>query len=99
MPLPEERPVCLRRRSWLDASDCQYGPVFRKVDRWGSLEQTPLHPNALPKILARHVAKAGLTASGLERLSAHGLRAGFITEGHCQVAGLYPERSGWAKLG
>ena len=68
--------------AWLRASDCQYGPVFRKIDRWGSVEQTPLHPNALPKILARRVAKAGLTTSGLERLSAHGLRAGFITEAY-----------------
>lgn len=68
--------------AWLRASDCQYGPVFRKVDRWGSVEQTSLHPNALPKILARRMAKAGLTVSGLERLSAHGLRAGLITEAY-----------------
>ena len=28
------------------------------------------------------MARAGLTAAGLERLSAHGLRAGFITEAY-----------------
>lgn len=67
---------------WLRASDCQYGPVFRKVDRWGTVEQTCLHPDALPKILKRRIAMAGLTSSGLERLSAHGLRAGFITEAY-----------------
>ncbi|SDE30691.1 tyrosine-type recombinase/integrase [Belnapia rosea] len=78
---PETCPV-RAMETWLRASGCQYGPVFRKIDRWGSVEQTPLHPNALPKILARRVAKAGLTASGMERLSAHGLRAGFITEAY-----------------
>ena len=37
--------------AWLRASDCQYGPVFRKVDRWGTVERTALHPYALPKLL------------------------------------------------
>jgi integrase len=78
---PETCPV-RAMETWLRGSDCQYGPVFRKVDRWGTVERTALHPDALPKILARHVAQAGLTASGLERLSAHGLRAGFITEAY-----------------
>jgi integrase len=78
---PETCPV-RAMETWLRASDCQYGPVFRKVDRWGTVERTALHPYALPKILARHVAKAGLVASGFERLSAHGLRAGFITEAY-----------------
>ena len=66
--------------AWLRASDCLFGPVFRKVTVWGSVETTALHPNALPKILARCVALAGLGPSSLERLSPHGLRAGFITE-------------------
>jgi integrase len=63
-------------------ADCRYGPVFRKVDRWGTVEFTALHPYALPKILARRAALAKLSSSGLERLSAHGLRAGFITEAY-----------------
>jgi integrase len=78
---PETCPV-RALAAWLRAADCHYGPVFRKVDRWGSVEPAALHPNALPKILARRVAQAGLAASGLERLSAHGLRAGFITEAY-----------------
>ncbi|MCB4825237.1 tyrosine-type recombinase/integrase [Roseicella aerolata] len=67
---------------WLRASECQYGPVFRKVDRWGTVELTALHAYALPKILTRRAAIAGLTHTGLERLSPHGLRAGFVTEAY-----------------
>jgi integrase len=68
--------------AWLRASDTQYGPVFRKVNQWGGIETTALHRDALPKILARRVALAGLKAGTFERLSAHGLRAGFITEAY-----------------
>jgi integrase len=68
--------------AWLQASSCRYGPVFRKIDRWGSVETAALHPYALPRILARRLALAGIQATGLERLSLHGLRAGFITEAY-----------------
>ena len=78
---PETCPV-RAMEAWLRASGCEYGPVFRKVDRWGTVERTALHPYAVPKLLARRVALAKLSSSGLERLSAHGLRAGFITEAY-----------------
>jgi integrase len=38
------------------------------------------------QILLRRAAQAGLTVSGQERLSPHGLRAGFITEAYRQGA-------------
>ena len=38
---------------WLRSSDTSYGPVFRKVDRWGNVEHGPLHPDAWHRILAR----------------------------------------------
>ncbi|MBK1660272.1 hypothetical protein CKO45_18755 [Paracraurococcus ruber] len=41
--------------AWLQASSCRYGPVFRKIDRWGNLETSALHPYALPRILARRL--------------------------------------------
>jgi hypothetical protein len=68
--------------AWLAASGCRFGPVFRKVNRWGAVELTALHPDAVRQILLRRAAQAGLTVSGLERLSPHGLRAGFITEAY-----------------
>ena len=42
----------------------------------------PLNPDAVRRILARRVAMAGLEADGIERLSAHALRVGFITEAY-----------------
>ena len=72
--------------AWLRASDCRYGPVFRKVTMWGSVESAALHPDAVRQILRKRAMAAGITASGIERLSPHGLRAGFITEAYRQGA-------------
>jgi integrase len=68
--------------AWLSASDCQYGPVFRKVDLWGNIEPHRLHPDAVRQILLRRAGLAGLTVPPGERLSPHGLRAGFVTEAY-----------------
>jgi len=40
-------------QAWLQASDTRFGPVFRKVDRWGNVEHQPLGPDAVRRILAR----------------------------------------------
>ena len=44
---------------WLQASDTQFGPVFRKVDRWGNIEHTRLGPDGLRRIVARRNAVKG----------------------------------------
>ena len=38
---------------WLRSSDTRFGPVFRKVDRWGNVEHRRLRPDGLRRILAR----------------------------------------------
>ncbi len=68
--------------AWLEASACRYGPVFRKVDRWGTVEHRRLGADAVREILLRRAATARLTVTGGERLSPHGLRAGFVTEAY-----------------
>ena len=68
--------------AWLDLSDCKFGPVFRKVTMWGAVEHQALHPDAVRQILRRRAALAGLVAEPDERLSPHGLRAGFVTEAY-----------------
>ena len=40
-------------QDWLDTSDTLFGPVFRKIDRWGNIEQTRLGTDAIRRILAR----------------------------------------------
>jgi hypothetical protein len=63
--LVAERSVTVRRvaspaacpvralKDWIDASDCRFGPVFRKVDRWGNVEHRRLGTDAIRRVLAR----------------------------------------------
>lgn len=39
---------------WLRAAAIRYGPVFRKVTRWGTVEPGPLGADAVRRILARY---------------------------------------------
>lgn len=39
---------------WLRASNTTFGPIFRKIDRWGNVEHARLGPDALRQILRRH---------------------------------------------
>jgi hypothetical protein len=43
--------------NWLHSSDTRFGPVFRKVDRWGTVEYRRLRVDALRRIWQRR-AKA-----------------------------------------
>ena len=40
-------------RDWLETSNTRFGPVFRKIDRWGTLEHHRLGTDAIRRILAR----------------------------------------------
>ena len=84
IPRGERRDTCPVRalEAWLTASRTTYGPVFRRVDRWGGIDHDALQPAAIRQILTRHAAAAGLSMSPTERLSPHGLRAGFVTEAY-----------------
>ena len=74
---------------WLEVSNCRFGPVFRAIDRLGVIGTRALHADSVRLILARRAAIAGLTAPASERLSPHGLRAGFITQAY--IAGARDE--------
>jgi len=56
IPLAPTPNVCPVRAmsDWLLASDTQFGPVFRKIDRWGNIEYRRLGTDAVRRILARH---------------------------------------------
>ena len=71
---------------WLQASGCRYGPVFRGIDGRGVISNRGLHPDAVRKILAKRAALAGVAVASGERLSPHGLRAGFITQAYVNGA-------------
>ena len=44
-------------KDWMDASDSHFGPVFRKVDRWGNVEHRRLGTDAIRRILARRARR------------------------------------------
>jgi site-specific recombinase XerC len=54
-----DRAVCPIQalRGWLDASETQFGPVFRKIDRWGTLEHHRLGTDAIRRILERRALR------------------------------------------
>ncbi len=60
--------------------------MFRGIDMRGVISNRGLHPDAVRKILARRAALAGLKIPAGERLSPHGLRAGFITQAYVNGA-------------
>lgn len=70
------RPVSALK-DWLARAGIAEGAVFRGIDRWGNLERRALTPQAVNLILKRRAAAAGLDA---QLFSAHGLRAGYLTE-------------------
>ena len=47
---------------WLDDSDTRFGPVFRKVDRWGGVDHGRLRPDGLRRILRRRADAAASAA-------------------------------------
>lgn len=84
IPRGQSKATCPVRalERWLERSGVRYGPIFRKVDTWGVVEDRALHPDAVRRILHRRAIQAGLKVPSTERLSAHGLRAGFVTEAY-----------------
>lgn len=61
--------------AWVQATDIEEGPLFRRIDRWGRIAANSLHPNSLNRLLRRFLADSGLT--DVEEYSSHSLRRGF----------------------
>lgn len=64
-------------REWLGRAGIGKGPVFRAIDQWGGVGDAALTPQAVNLILKRRITLAGLNP---QEFSAHGLRAGYLTE-------------------
>lgn len=64
-------------KEWLERADIVKGPIFRAIDRWGAVEERALTPQSINLIVKRRCEAAGLDPS---EFSAHGLRAGYLTE-------------------
>lgn len=70
------RPVAALK-AWLAAARIEAGPVFRRIDQWGNVDRRALTPQAVNLILKSRCERAGLDPA---KFSAHGLRAGYLTE-------------------
>ncbi|USQ74703.1 tyrosine-type recombinase/integrase (plasmid) [Roseomonas mucosa] len=70
---------------WLRRARIAYGPVFRRLSAGGQLEGR-LTDHGVWRILRKRAELAGLVVDESERLSPHGLRAGFITEAYLKGA-------------
>jgi integrase len=64
-------------REWLERADISKGPIFRAIDRWEAVEERALTPQSINLIVKHRCAMAGLDS---REFSAHGLRAGYLTE-------------------
>jgi len=62
--------------AWLSDVDADSGPVFRRIDRVGRILSGRLSGEAASLILKRRAANVGLDS---RNMSAHSLRAGFVT--------------------
>ena len=64
---------------WLTRAEVNDGPIFRKVNRGGAIEQARLTAGAVRQILIKRAGQAQITNTWTEPVSPHGLRAGFVT--------------------
>ena len=78
---PETCPV-RAFNEWQAVARRKTGPLFRRISTAGRIGENALHPDAVRRILAHRAGLAGLKLAGVERLSAHALRVGFITEAY-----------------
>jgi integrase len=69
---------------WQVVAQRKAGPLFRNVTTSGRIGGAALHPDAVRRILLHRLRMAGLTPEGFDRLSAHALRVGFITEAYAR---------------
>jgi integrase len=81
---PDTCPV-LALKAWLARARITAGPVFRRVSATGRVGDG-LTGNGIWQILRAIAKRAGLQPPEGERLSPHGLRAGFITEAYLNGA-------------
>lgn len=70
-------PPVIALRVWLDHAAITKGSIFRAIDRWGVVQGRALTPQSVNLILKRRCKQAGLDPA---EFSAHGLRAGYLTE-------------------
>jgi integrase len=70
--------------AWQAVARRKAGPLFRRISTAGQIGEAALHPDAVRRILLHRARMAGVVVDGFDRLSAHALRVGFITEAYAK---------------
>jgi integrase len=73
-------------RAWLDASGIQAGPIFRPIDKAGTVRSSRLTDRSVANIVKAYAARAGFDAA---KFSGHSLRAGFLTSAAGKGASIF----------
>ncbi len=60
---------------WIIAANLKHGPVFRSIDRWGTIGENRLHANSIIPLLRKLFQQAGI--ENANEFSSHSLRRGF----------------------
>jgi integrase len=69
--------------TWIAFSGLTYGPMFRKINRWHTIERDRLALNAINRIIKNRAEAAGIKPESVrEIISPHSLRAGFVTQSY-----------------
>jgi integrase len=86
-------------RTWLTAAGIKDGPLFRRINRWEAIMDTPLHPASVNLILKNIAAQVGLDF--VPELSSHSLRRGLATAAHRAGASFeaIKRQGGWSHDG
>jgi len=73
-------------RSWLDVAGIEAGPLFRPIDKAGTVAASRLTCRSVANIVKAYAARAGFDAS---TFSGHSLRAGFLTSAAAKGASIF----------
>ena len=73
-------------REWLDAAGIGAGPIFRPIDKAGTVRASRLTDRSVANIVKAYAERAGFDAS---MFSGHSLRAGFLTSAAGKGASIF----------
>ncbi len=64
-------------QDWIEISKINKGPIYRSINRWGTLSDAALHPNSIIPLLRSLLDKASI--DGVSQYSSHSFRRGFAS--------------------
>src|SRR5882672_6796679 len=73
-------------RAWLEAAAIEAGPIFRPIDKAGTVRASRLTYRSVANFVKAYAARAGFDASAF---SGHSLRSGFLTSAAAKGASIF----------